>query len=131
MISNSDFKGRLPSSVILVCLRWYLRYAHTYRDLVEIMNERGVETSHTTIKRWIHHFSPLLGKRLRRKLEKTGGSWKLDETYIKVKDECKYLYRAVDKEDNTLEFLLTAHRDQLAAMRFLKKILETKRYQHR
>ena len=125
MAKKSDFKGRhLPAVTIVVCLRWYLRYALTYRDLVEIMEERGVTVAHTTIMRWVHKYAPLLNKRLRRELKKTGDSWKIDETYIRVKGQWKYLYRAVDKQGNTLDFLLTAHRDQLAAMRFLKKALD-------
>ena len=87
----------------------------TYRDLVEMMSERGVSVAHTTIMRWVHEYGPLLDKRIRRKLKKTGDSWKLDETYVKVKGQWKYLYRAVDKEGNTFDFYLSSHRDQLAA----------------
>ena len=111
------------SDILLQCVRWYLRYAVTYRDLVEMMSERGVSVAHTTIMRWVHEYGPLLDKRIRRKLKKTGDSWKLDETYVKVKGQWKYLYRAVDKEGNTLDFYLSSHRDQLAASRFLKKLL--------
>ena len=111
------------NDILLQCVRWYLRYAVTYRDLVEMMSERGVLVAHTTIMRWVHEYGPLLDKRIRRKLKKTGDSWKLDETYVKVKGQWKYLYRAVDKEGNTLDFYLSSHRDQLAASRFLKKLL--------
>ena len=124
MSGNNDFTGKqFQSEVILQNLRWYTRYAITYRDLVEMMAERGIKVTHTTIMRWIHEYSPKFNKRLRRKLKPTGDSWKLDESYVKVKGEWKYLYRAVDREGNTLDFYLTAYRDQLAAMRFLKKLL--------
>ena len=124
MTAKNDFTGKqFQSEIILQCLRWYTRYGVTYRDLVEMVSERGVTVSHTTIMRWIHEYSPIFNKRLRRKLKPTGDSWKLDESYVKVKGEWKYLYRAVDKEGNTLDFYLAAHRDQLAAMRFLKKLL--------
>ena len=125
MFSKPDsFKWKhYQSDILLQCVRWYLRYAVTYRDLVEMMSERGVSVAHTTIMRWVHEYGPLLDKRIRRKLKKTGDSWKLDETYVKVKGQWKYLYRAVDKEGNTLDFYLSSHRDQLAASRFLKKLL--------
>ena len=124
MSGNNDFTGKqFQSEVILQNLRWYTRYAITYRDIVEMMAERGIKVTHTTIMRWIHEYSPKFNKRLRRKLKPTGDSWKLDESYVKVKGEWKYLYRAVDREGNTLDFYLTAYRDQLAAMRFLKKLL--------
>ena len=114
------------AEIILLNVRWYLRYKLTYRDLVEMMEERGLTLSHTTIMRWVHEYGPELDKRVRKNLKKTGDSWKLDETYIKVKGRWKYLYRAVDKEGNTLDFYLSAHRDQLAAARFLKKLLGAK-----
>ena len=111
------------SKIILQCVRWYLRYALTYRDLVEMLSERGIVLTHTTIMRWIHQYGPLLDKKIRKKLRKTGNSWKLDETYVKIKGQWKYLYRAVDKEGHTLDFYLSAYRDQLAALRFLKKLI--------
>ena len=124
MTQKNDFKWKhFQPSIILLCVRWYLRYALTYRDLVEMMEERGVSVAHTTIMRWVHKYGSLLNKRIRPKLSPTGDSWKLDETYVKVKGKWKYLYPAIDKEGNTLDFYLAAHRDQLAAMRFLKKIL--------
>ena len=123
-IAQNDFKfHHFQPEIILLCVRWYLRYALTYRDLVEMMSERGVSVSHTTIMRWVHKYSAIFNKRLRRKLKPTGESWKLDETYVRVKGQWKYLYRAIDKDGNTLDFYLAAHRNQLAAMRFLKKLL--------
>ena len=125
MASNpSLFKWKhFQADIILQCIRWYLRYSLTYRDLVEMMVERGIKVSHTTIMRWVHQYAPELDKKIRRKLKHTGDSWKLDETYIKIKGKWKYLYRAVDKQGNTLDFYLSSHRDQLAAARFLKKLI--------
>ena len=77
--------------------------------------ERGIKVSHTSIMRWVHQYSPELDKKIRRKLKPTGDSWKLDETYIKIKGKWKYLYRAVDQQGSTLDFYLSSHRDQLAA----------------
>jgi len=91
-----------------------------------MISERGISVCHSTIVRWVHQYAPLLDKKIRKKLKKTGDSWKLDETYVKVKGKWKYLYRAVDKEGNTLDFYLSSHRDQLAASRFLKKLLLAK-----
>ena len=88
-----------------------------------MLSERGIVLTHTTIMRWIHQYGPLLDKKIRKKLRKTGDSWKLDETYVKIKGQWKYLYRAVDKEGHTLDFYLSAYRDQLAALRFLKKLI--------
>ncbi len=111
------------SEIILLCVRWYLRYALTYRDLTEMMAEMGLSMAHTTIMRWVHQFAPELDKRTRPHLKSTGDSWKVDETYIKIKGRWMYLYRAVDKAGATIDFYLSAHRDQLAAARFLKKAL--------
>jgi IS6 family transposase len=109
--------------IILLCTRWYLRYPLSYRDLVEMMEERGLSVAHTTIMRWIHEYAPKLDKLTRPKLRQSSDSWRVDETYVKVKGRWMYLYRAVDKQGDTIDFHLSAHRDQLAAARFLKKAL--------
>jgi IS6 family transposase len=88
-----------------------------------MMEERGLSIVHTTIMRWVHQYAPELDKRIRPHLKPTGDSWKIDETYVKVKGRWMYLYRAVDKEGATIDFYLSVHRDQLAAARFLKKAL--------
>jgi transposase-like protein len=88
-----------------------------------MMAERGLSMAHTTIMRWVHQYSSELDKRTRPHLRPTGDSWKVDETYVKVKGRWMYLYRAVDKEGMTIDFYLSVHRDQLAAARFLKKAL--------
>ena len=118
------FKWRhFQSEIILLNVRWYCRYPLSYRDLEEMMLERGLEVDHSTINRWVLHYSPELDKRIRRYLKPTNDSWRVDETYIKVRGAWKYLYRAVDSEGNTLDFLLTAKRNAKAAKRFLSKAL--------
>jgi transposase, IS6 family len=125
MDSETPFKWRhfLPD-VILLNVRWYSRYALSYRDLEEMMLERGVEVDHTTIYRWVQAYAPELDKRIRPHLNTTNDSWKIDETYIKVKGTWKYLYRAIDSKGNTLDFMLSAKRDAKAAKRFFKKVLK-------
>jgi len=119
-----NFKGtRFPIDVILVCIRWYAAYPLSYRHLEEMMEERGVSVDHSTINRWAIRFLPLIEKLSRKHKREVGRSWRMDETYIKVKGVWKYLYRAVDKEGKTVDFLLTAHRDMAAAKRFFEKAM--------
>ncbi len=105
-------------------MRWYCRYALSYRDLEEMMTERGIEVDHSTINRWVLKYGPELDKRIRPHLRTTNDSWRVDETYVKVKGQWKYLYRAVDSLGNTLDFLLSAKRNAKAAERFLRKTLK-------
>ena len=118
---------RLPIDVILVCIRWYAAYPLSYRHLQEMMQERGVFVDHSWINRWAIRFLPLLEKVFREHKRLVGSSWRMDETYIKLKGARRYLYRAVDKEgeDKTLDFLLTAKRDKAAALRFFDKAMKT------
>jgi IS6 family transposase len=109
--------------IILLTVRWYLRYNLSFRDLVEMMEERGLAIAHTTIMRWVHQYGPELDKRIRRHLKQTNDSWRVDETYIKVKGQWMYLYRAVDSDGNTIDFFLSKTRDAKAAKCFLKKAL--------
>jgi len=119
-----NFKGmRFPIDVILVCIRWYAAYPLSYRHLEEIMEERGVSVDHSSINRWAIRFLPLIEKMARKQKRPVGGSWHMDETYIKVKGVWKYLYRAVDKQGKTVDFLLTAKRDMAAAKRFFDKAM--------
>jgi transposase, IS6 family len=125
MISDSPFKWRhFEGQIILLCVRWYLRYCLSYRDLEEMMAERGLNLDHTTIYRWVQQYAPELEKRCKPHLKQTNDSWRVDETYIKVKREWLYLYRAVDSAGNTLEFLLSEHRDAQAAKGFLTRALD-------
>ncbi|MFP3512201.1 IS6 family transposase [Peribacillus sp. SIMBA_075] len=109
--------------IILLTVRWYLRYSLSFRDLVEMMEERGLSIAHTTIMRWVHQYGPELDERVRRHLKPTNDSWRVDETYIKVKGQWMYLYRAVDSEGNTIDFYLSKSRDTKAAKCFFKKAL--------
>ncbi|MBD2307808.1 IS6 family transposase [Chroococcidiopsis sp. FACHB-1243] len=124
MSTPSVFKWRhfLPE-IILLNVRWYCRYALSYRDLEEMMAERGIAMDHSTINRWVLKYATELDKRIRPHLRSTNDSWRVDETYIKVKGQWKYLYRAVDSDGNTLDFMLSAKRDAQAAERFLRKTL--------
>jgi transposase-like protein len=125
MSPQSLFKWRhfLPE-IILLNVRWYCRYSLSYRDLEEMMQERGMKVDHSTINRWVLQYSSELDKRIRRHLKPTSNSWRVDETYIKVRGVWKYLYRAVDSQGNTLDFMLSAKRDGKAAARFLHKVLK-------
>ena len=119
-----NFKGmRFPVDVVLVCIRWYVAYSLSYRHLEEMMEERGVSVDHSSINRWAIRFLPLIEKLARKQKRPVGGSWRMDETYIKVKGVWKYLYRAVDKQGKTVDFLLTAKRDMAAAKRFFDKAM--------
>jgi putative transposase len=119
-----NFKGmRFPIDVILVCIRWYAAYPLSYRHLEEIMEERGVSVDHSTINRWAIRFLPLIEKMARKNKRPVSRSWRMDETYIKVKGTWKYLYRAVDKHGKTVDFLLTAKRDMATAKRFFDKAM--------
>jgi IS6 family transposase len=124
-VAKSDqFKWRhYQGEIILLCVRWYLRYALSYRDLEEMMNERGLSIDHTTIYRWVQAYAPELEKRIRPHLRPTNDSYRVDETYIKVKGAWKYLYRAVDSTGQTIDFMLSAKRDTKAAKRFFRKML--------
>jgi len=119
------FKWRhFEPEIILLCVRWYCRYQLSYRDLTEMMRERGLSVHHSTLFRWVQTYAPEINKRMRPHLKMTGTSDRVDETYIKVGRECKYLYRAVDKEGQTIEFMLSAKRDISSAKRFFKKVMK-------
>ncbi|MFD2271272.1 IS6 family transposase [Undibacterium arcticum] len=107
-------------------VRWYVAYPISYRNLEEMMEERCVEVDHSTLNRWVIKYAPQMAQAFVRRKRPVCVSWRMDETYIKVKGKWKYLYRAVDKEGQTIDFLLTAHRDKKAASRFLTKAI---RYQ--
>ena len=119
-----SFKGmRFPAEIIMICIRWYVAYPLSYRHVEEMMEERGVFLDHATINRWAVRFLPAVEKASRRHKRPVRRSWRMDETYVKVKGVWKYLYRAVDKEGQTIEFLLTAKRDTAAAKRFFDKAI--------
>ncbi|MBL0011640.1 MAG: IS6 family transposase [Nitrosomonas sp.] len=115
---------RFPIAVILVCIRWYAAYPLSCRYLKEMMEERDVAVDHSTVSRWAIRFLPLLEKIFRKYKRPVSGSWRMDETYIKVKGVWKYLYCAVDRDGKTIDFLLTAKRDKAAAKRFFDKAMQ-------
>ena len=125
MAKPHPFKWRhYEPEIILLCVRWYLRYSLSYRDVTEMMHERGLTLDHTTIFRWVQRYAPELKKRSRPYLRPTNDSYRVDETYIRVKKRWKYLYRAVDSKGNTIDFMLSAKRDAAAAKRFFRKALK-------
>ena len=116
--------GHFPKCIVFQAVFWYLRYSLSYRDIEELMKERGVELDHATVQRWVVKYTPILEVEFRKRKKAVGTSWRMDETYIKVKGKWRYLYRAVDKEGKTIDFLLTKNRDKLAAKRFLIKAID-------
>src|SRR6266498_1873281 len=119
-----SFKGaHLPQEIILTGARWYVAYPLSTRHVEELMHERGVNVDHSTINRWVIKYSPQLEEAFHRRKRPVWVSWRMDETYIKVKGEWKYLYRAVDKYGKTIDFLLTEQRDEQAAKKFLTKAI--------
>ena len=129
MAESDPFKWRhYQGEIILLCVRWYLRYALSYRDIEEMMNERGLSVAHTTIYRWVQRYAPELEKRSRPYLRPTNDSYRVDETYAKIKGKWSYLYRAVDSTGQTIDFMLRAKRDARAVKRFFRKMLKLQQH---
>ena len=121
-----DFKGaHYPKSVILFAVFFYLRYHVSYRDLEEIMEERGVDVDHATLNRWVVNYSPLIAAKAQAKKRPTATSWRMEETYIKVRGKWMYHYRAVDRDGQTLDFMLSERRDKAAARRLFRRAIGT------
>jgi transposase-like protein len=119
-----NFKGaHFPQEIILTCVRWYVAYPLSTRHVEELMQERGVSIDHSTVNRWVIKYSPQLEDAFHRRKQPAWVSWRMDETYIKIKGEWRYLYRAVDKRGQTIDFLLTEQRDERAALRFLTQAI--------
>ena len=119
------FKRRhFDSEIIILCVRWYLTYKLSYRDLKAMMAERGIGIAHTTIMRWVQRYVPEFEKHWRRYARPVGTSWRVDETYIKIRGQWSYLYRCVDKEGQTVDFLLSEHRNIAAAKSFFARAIE-------
>jgi transposase-like protein len=118
-------RRRFPVEIILLCVRWYCKYGISYRDLAEMMEERGVNVDPSTIFRWVQRYAPEIEKRARRYQGFRSGSWRVDETYVRVGGKWKHLFRAVDKHGQLVDFVLSDRRNTRAAYRFLRKALKT------
>src|ERR1700724_3645198 len=114
-------KRQFDTQIIVVCVRWYITYRLSYRDLVAMMAERGVIISHTTIMRWVIRYVPEFEKRWNRFARSIGSSWRVDETYISIKGKWHYLYRAVDKQGRSVDFMLRPDRGIAAAQAFFRR----------
>ncbi|WP_244430478.1 MULTISPECIES: IS6 family transposase [Brucella] len=118
------FKGtHFPKSIILHAVFFYVRYPVSYRDLQEILAERGIAVDHATLNRWVVRYSPLIAAQAQSRKRPTARSGRVDETYIKVRGQWTYLYRAVDRDGQTLDFMLSERRNLAAARRFFKKAI--------
>lgn len=120
-----SFKGNhFPKDVIVYAVYFYVRFGVSYRDLEEIMEERGVDVDHTTLNRWVIEYAPLIAAEAQNRKSGTSRSWRMDETYIKVKGKWTYYYRAIDKFGKTVDFMLSERRDEAAATAFFKRTIQ-------
>jgi putative transposase len=127
-----SFKGaHFPKDVILYAVFFYVRYGVSYRDLEEIMEERGVKVDHATLNRWVIDYSPLIAAEAKKCKRTVATSWRMDETYVKVKGKWVYLYRAVDKFGDTIDFMLSEQRDEMAATTFFKQAINNNGFPHK
>ena len=125
-IAWSAFAGfYFPPDVIVLAVRWYLRFALSYRDLEELLAERGVEVDHVTIYRWVQRFTPLLADAARPCRHAVGTRWHVDETYVRVAGRWRYVYRAIDQHGQVIDVFVSVHRNAKAARRFFKRALGT------
>jgi transposase-like protein len=123
---RSTFAGfRFPSDVIVLAVRWYLRFGLSYRDVEELLSERGVEVDHVTIYRWVLRFTPLLTEAARPCRHAVGDRWQVDETYVKVAGRWRYVYRAIDQFGQVIDVLVSPQRDAKAAHRFFQRAIDT------
>jgi transposase, IS6 family len=123
---RSAFAGfRFPSDVIVLAVRWYLRFGLSYRDVEELLSERGVEVDHVTIYRWVLRFTPLLAEAARPCRHAVGDRWQVDETYVKVAGRWRYVYRAIDQFGQVIDVLVSPQRDAKAAHRFFQRAIDT------
>jgi transposase-like protein len=109
----------------MVAVRWYLRYGLSYRDVEELLTERGIHVDHVTVYRWVHRFTPLLADAARPTRHSPGDRWFVDETYVKVNGVWRYVYRSIDQHGQVIDVLLTTRRDAAAARRFFTRALRT------
>lgn len=125
MESNLFKWKHYESNIIILCVRWYLKYGLSFRDLADMMQERGLSTHASTVYRWVLQFAPILSQKVRKHLKPTNDSWRMDEIYLKIRGKDMYLYRAVDSSGSTIDFWLSRRRDKKAAKKFLKKALSS------
>ena len=125
--SGTQFNDlQFPNDIVLLAVFWRVRYKLGFRDVAELLLQRGFEVSYETIRVWEFRFAPMVSENLRAKRRGTAGrSWYLDETYIKVSGRWRYLYRAIDREGNLLDSMLSEHRDRNAARRFLRRLIDS------
>jgi transposase, IS6 family len=123
-IPQSAFVGfRFPAEVIVVAVRWYLRFGLSYRDVEELLIERGVEVDHVTVYRWVLRFTPLLVDAARPCRHRVGDRWQVDETYVKVAGQWRYVYRAIDQFGQVVDVFVSPRRDVRAARRFFQQAI--------
>jgi transposase-like protein len=126
LATRSAFAGfRFPADVIMLAVRWYLRFGLSYRDVEELLTERGVEVDHVTIYRWVQRFTPLLADAARPCRHRVGDRWQVDETYVKVAGRWRYVYRAIDQFGQVIDVFVCVRRDANAARRFFEQALRT------
>jgi transposase-like protein len=126
---GGSVRGRhFDREITILCVRWYLRFKLSLRDLVEMMAERGLSVVHTTIMRWVQRYAPEFEKRWRRFAQAVGQSWRVDETYVKIRGEWCYLYRAADRAGRTVDFRLSAKPDVAAVKAFLRKAIKNQQH---
>jgi transposase-like protein len=127
-IPPSAFAGFcFPPEVIVLAVRWYLRFALSYRDVEELLGERGVQVDHVTIYRWVLRFTPLLAEAARPCRHAVGDRWQVDETYVKVAGQWRYVYRAIDQFGQVIDVFVSPRRDAAAACRFFQRAIGTMR----
>jgi transposase-like protein len=114
-----------PADVIVLAVRWYLRFALSYRDIQELHAERGIDVDHVTVYRWVQRFTPLLAEAARPCRHAVGDRWQVDETYVKVAGRWRYVYRAIDQFGQVIDVLMSTRRDAAAARRFFKRAIRT------
>jgi transposase, IS6 family len=123
-VPSSAFAGfRFPPEIIVLGVRWYLRFGLLYRDVVELLAERGIEVDHVTVYRWVQRFTPLLAEAARPCRHAVGDRWYVDETYVKVAGRWRYVYRAIDQHGQIIDVYVSARRDTRAARRFFATAL--------
>jgi transposase-like protein len=123
-VPRSAFAGfRFPSDVIVLAVRWYLRFGLSYRDIEELLAERGIEVEHVTVYRWVQRFTPLLADAARPCRHAVGDRWQVDETYVKITGQWRYVYRAIDQFGQIVDVFVSPRRNSKAARRFFERAI--------